>query len=35
MFGYSVLVAQYLDEKRKPISDGYYFIRDNDCYVTK
>ncbi len=35
MFGYSILVAQYLDEKRKPISDGYYFIRDNDCYVTK
>lgn len=35
MFGYSVVVAQYLEGRRKPISDGYYFIKENDCYITK
>jgi hypothetical protein len=35
MFGYSVVVAQYLEEKRKPISDGYYFINENECCITK
>lgn len=35
MFEYSVIVAQYLEEKRKPISDGYYFIKENECYITQ
>jgi len=35
MFGYSIIVAQFFEGKRQPISNGYYCFKQNSVKFTK